>query len=76
MLILPRWAVHVRLFIMGYAGNPYWRTRLNTVDFLVLTSLDQLFFPIEILNCLFTSYLNEEINCTEPSTSVSVPWTK
>jgi len=33
---------------------------------------------IESIIYLFntTSYLNEEANCTEPSLSVSVPWSK
>ncbi len=46
-------------------GNPYWRGRLSMVDFIILTSLDQL---ISRLN-----YLNEKVDCTEPSHSVSVP---
>ncbi len=28
-----------------------------------------------IKRTLKTSYLNEEVNCTEPSATVSVPWT-
>jgi hypothetical protein len=49
--------------------------KLNTVDLLVPTSLDKLLFVIETiiyLGCQ-TSYLNEEVNCTDPSPSVSVP---
>jgi hypothetical protein len=39
----------------------------------LLTSLDQLLFYINILLTFFeTSYLNEEVNCTERSPSVSV----
>ncbi len=50
--------------------------RPSTVDLLVLTGLDQLLFYIEGINylCYQTSDLNEEVNCTEPSPSVSVPW--
>jgi hypothetical protein len=45
------------------------------VDFLVLTNMDLLIFILKILfTFLQTSYLNEEVNCTEPSPSVSVPW--
>ncbi len=46
----------------------------STVDLLVLNSLDQFHF-IEKIIYLFCkmSYLNEEVNCTEPSPSVSVP---
>jgi hypothetical protein len=48
--------------------------RLCTIDLLVL-SLDQLLFILKILFAIFktTSYLNEEVNCTEPSSSVSIP---
>ncbi len=41
------------------------------VDLLVLTSFDQLLFKMTIFFNLF--YLNEEVNCTEPSLSFSVP---
>ncbi len=48
--------------------------RISTDDLLALTSLLQLLL---ILNYIFsfrkTTYLNEEVNCTEPSHSVSVP---
>ncbi len=43
--------------------------RLSRVDLLVLTSLDQIIYLR-----YKTSYLNVEINCTEPSPSISVPW--
>jgi hypothetical protein len=43
------------------------RGRVRTVDLLVLTSLDQLIYIIKILFTFFkTSYLGEEVNCTEP----------
>jgi hypothetical protein len=40
------------------------------------SSLDQLLFYIEnIINLFYkTSYLNEEVNSTEPSPLVSIPW--
>ncbi len=45
-----------------------------TVDNLVLTSYDQFIFLLKILiPFVKTSYLNEEVNCTEPSPSVCVP---
>ncbi len=54
--------------------NTDWRGRLSTVDLLVLTSLDKLLLK---LKTLFTSYkmswINEEVNCTEPSPSVCIP---
>jgi hypothetical protein len=45
------------------------------VDFLVLNSLDQLLFENENIIYVFykTCYLNEEVNCIEPSPSVRVP---
>ncbi len=56
-------------------GKPFWRERLNTVDLLVLTCLDQLLIILKILFTFFTvtSYINVEVNCTEPSPFVSVP---
>jgi hypothetical protein len=49
--------------------------RLSTADLLVLTSLDPAAFYFENISDLFhkTSYLNEEVNCTEPLPSVSLP---
>ncbi len=63
-------------------GNPCWRGKLgSTIDLLVLTSLDLLVkhetahFNIEniVFDCLKTSYLIEEVNCTELSRSVRIP---
>jgi hypothetical protein len=52
------------------------RGRLSTVDLLVLTSLDWLLLTMQTLFTFFykTSYLNEEVNGTEQSPSVSFPW--
>jgi len=63
-----------RLF-RGKAGKSFWRGRLSTVDLLVLTSLDQILILLEILFTFFykTSYPTEEINCTQPAPSVSIP---
>jgi hypothetical protein len=46
------------------------------VDLLVLTSSDQMFFLLKLCFSFFykTTYLSEEANCTEPSSSVSVLW--
>ncbi len=57
------------------SGNPYWKGRLSTADLLVLTSLDPLLSILKTLFTFFykTCYLNEEVNCTEPLPSVSVP---
>ncbi len=53
-----------------WAWNPYWTGRL-----LELTSLDQLLLKIQALFTFYkTSYLNEEVNGTEPFPSFSVPW--
>jgi hypothetical protein len=42
----------------------------------VLTSLDLLLFTFKIYVLYKTSYLNEEVNCTEPFPLVRVPWSK
>jgi hypothetical protein len=55
--------------------NPYLRGRLSTVDLLVLTSLDQLNFILKIIFTFFNEEV-KEVNCTEFSPSVSVPWLK
>ncbi len=47
------------------------RERLSAISLLVLTSLD---LKLVVLIFYKTSYLNEEVNCTEHSHSVSVPW--
>jgi hypothetical protein len=41
-----------------------------------LTSLDQSNFDVENIFylCYKTSYLNEDVNCTEPSPSDNIPW--
>ncbi len=54
-------------------GKSYWRGRLSTVDLLVLISLDQLLFIIKML-IAFLRYMLEEANSTDPSRSVSIPW--
>jgi hypothetical protein len=48
---------------------------LSTVNLLLLTRLDQLLMVSKTLYTFYkTSYHNEEVNRTEPSPSVSVPW--
>jgi len=43
-------------------------------DLIVHTNLDQLFYTENIIYFLYeTSCLNDEVNCTEPSYSVSIP---
>jgi hypothetical protein len=52
----------------------YCRGRHSTVDLLVLTNLYQLLSILKILFTFFkTSYLNEEVNLSEPSPSVRLP---
>ncbi len=51
-----------------YAGKPYLRGRLSTLDLLVLTGLDQLIFVLKILYKFFI----KQATCTEPSPSVSI----
>ncbi len=55
--------------------EPLLKGRISTIDLLVLTSLDQLLLKLQALLTFYeTRYLNEEVNCAEPSPSVSVPW--
>jgi hypothetical protein len=44
------------------------------VDQLVLISLNQLIFILKIFIFITKSFLHEEVNCTEPSPSVSASW--
>jgi hypothetical protein len=63
---------------MSKPGNPYGTERgTSTINLLVLTSSDHV--PLlQIFVFLFynVTYLREEVNSTEPSTSVSVPCSK
>jgi hypothetical protein len=52
------------IFLNIWARNLYWRGRLSTID---LVELDELLWVI--IYCL-----NEEVNRTEPSPLVGVPW--
>jgi len=57
-----------KLLTMVRSGNTYIRGRLCTVHLLVLTSLDQLLFTLKLYFSFYkTTYLNEEVNRTEPS---------
>jgi hypothetical protein len=48
--------------------------KLGLLDLLVLTNLDQVIFNMNYNLFHKTSYPNEEVNRTETSTSVCVPW--
>ncbi len=55
------------------SGNPYGRGRVSTVDLLVITASAEVLFMLKLyFSVLQTSYLNEEVNCVELSSSVSV----
>jgi hypothetical protein len=57
-----------------WAGKPYWRGTLSTVELFVLTSFKQLHLTMKILfTSLQNQNLNEEVNCTKPFPSVRVP---
>jgi len=73
---------NVRYFGISHKGfaqpsaswNPNWRGMLSTIDLLALTSLYQLLLILKkLLTFKKTSYLNEEVNRTEPSPPGSVP---
>ncbi len=60
-------------YLMLHRGSlTRWRGMLSRVGYLILTSLDQLLLNLKILLTFsVTSYLNEEVNCTDPSPSIS-----
>jgi hypothetical protein len=61
--------------MQAHAGKSYRIGKLSSVDLLVLTSSVQLLSKLKIVFTYFkTSYLNEEVSCTEPSPSISIPW--
>jgi len=70
MVVLKILAVSCELAVPSeWAGNPYWRGRISTIELLILTSSNQLLFVLKL--CIYnlfyeTSYLNKEVNCTEP----------
>ncbi len=55
--------------------NPHWRKRHSTIDLLVPTSLDQLFFILKILFTFVTNQasLKKEVKGTEPSHKLVFP---
>ncbi len=64
-------------FSIVWLRSLYWRGRVSTLDLLVLTRSDHLILILKIFFVAFykTSFLNEKVNCTEPSSySVKVPW--
>jgi hypothetical protein len=63
-----------QIFCWSDRAGSYRRGRLSTVDPLVLTSLDQPLLILKMSLFYKASYLNNEVNRTEPSPSVSVPW--
>ncbi len=70
--------VHCKLLCFGMLqqGSLTKGGKLSSVDLFVLTSLEQVIFILKIIFTSFckTSYLNQEVNCTEPSPSVWLPW--
>jgi len=54
-------------------GKPNLRGMLSTVDLLVVTCSCQVLFVLQTISTVLkTSYLNEEVDCTQPFPSVSV----
>ncbi len=61
----------------GKSGQGILTGRISTINLLVLTSSNYLLLIVKMHIFLFlqTSYLNKEVNCTEPSSPlVSCPW--
>ncbi len=67
--------IKVRTLGCPETGKSCFKGRLRTVDLLALTSSDQLLLILKILFTLFTktSYLNEEVNGTEPTLRIVFP---
>jgi hypothetical protein len=61
---------------IGWGKEALLKEKVSTADPLVQSSLEQQFLIQKIYIDFFykTSYLYEEVNCTEPSPSVRVPW--
>ncbi len=57
-----------------FPGTGILQGKLNTVDLLLLMTLKSTAFIIKTLFTFSVFFFHEEINCTEPSLSVSVPW--
>jgi hypothetical protein len=48
---------------------------ISAVDLLVSTGLDQLLYNLKLFFPFYkTTYLNEEVNRTDPSPSIRLPW--
>jgi hypothetical protein len=57
--------------------NPFLRGRISTVDLLVVTCSDQLLLILENIFIFHkTSYLNGEVNRTDPFPPVQLTWFK
>jgi hypothetical protein len=66
---------HTICVALPKAGKSYWRGRLSTVDLLVITSLDEHLYIENMIYFLNkTTNLNEEVNCTESSPLISIPY--
>jgi hypothetical protein len=60
--------------MLSQPWKPYWKGRLSMMDVLELSSIDQFFYIENIIYlCCKTSCLND-VNCTELSPSISIPW--
>ncbi len=57
-------------------GNAYWKGRLNTIDLLLPTCFNPAAFDIANIIYFFTKQatFNLEVNRTNPSPSISLPW--
>ncbi len=58
---------------MFYQGSLTKMDGSSTFDLLVPISLDELIFILKMFLPFLITYPNEEVNCTEPFLSVSIP---
>jgi hypothetical protein len=79
MVIYPRVFKYWRYMVLSHTYSctrePLLKGKISMVDLLVLTSFRAGLFHIEniVYLCSKKWYFEEEVNCTEPSISVSVP---
>jgi hypothetical protein len=59
----------------GQSREPFVREEISIIDLLAFTSLDKMVLKLQTLFAYLQNKLpHEEVNRTEPSLSVSIPW--
>jgi hypothetical protein len=58
----------------GQIWEPFVREEISIIDLLAFTSLDKMVLKLQTLFAYLQNKLPHEVNRTEPSLSVSIPW--